>query len=115
MTSLSLVLFFILLIRQGKKDRYILCTVNKERNSGKLVHSYRNRSLLSSVPCLLFYGYCMNVYDMDCHIIFQEDMSLLIGLRKIKDGAVPKFVCPYHKTREELLSVPHSSRDMQHL
>lgn len=47
MTGVSLALFFTLLIRQGKKDRYIPCTVNKERNSGKLVHSYRHRSLLA--------------------------------------------------------------------
>lgn len=40
----------VLLRRQGKKDRHIPCTINGERNSGKLVPSYRHRSLLSSVP-----------------------------------------------------------------
>lgn len=39
-----------LLRRQGKKDRHIPCTINGERNSGKLVPSYGHRSLLSSVP-----------------------------------------------------------------
>lgn len=91
-----------LLIRQGKKDRYIPCTVNEERNSGKLVHSYRHRSLLFSVLWLLFYSYCMNVYDIDCQIIFQEDMKPTHWTEKKKDGAFPKSVCSYHKTREEL-------------
>lgn len=44
----------------------------------------------------------------------RKTWSLLIGLKKKKDGAFPKYVCSYHKTREELLSVP-PSRDMQHL
>lgn len=56
-----------------------------------------------------------------CHIILpalittsREIQSLLTGLRKRKSGAFPRFVCSYHKTREELVSVPPSFRDRQH-